>query len=101
MTLPISRVNPDEAREQAIDKNLNAATDAFGVTDGEKASMARDKVRDTNVRDEQRFTDAADGQRRRVSPQAAKLVRAPVEPIQQPTTGEQFSPNQLSGKIQA
>ena len=100
MTAPIKGIT-DDARDQAIDHNLSAATDEFGVSDGQKAFDARNKVGDQNRRDETRFTDTADDQRRRVTPHAAKLVRPPIEPVQHATTGESFSPNQLAGKIQA
>lgn len=100
MTAPIKGIT-DEAREEAISKNLSAATDAFGVTDGEKAYAARNKVRDQGARDQAAF-DASETQRRRgASPAAAKLTRTPTEPFAQQTTGESFSPQQLAGKVQA
>lgn len=101
MTAPIKGIGSDDAREEAISKNLSAATDSFGVTDAQKTYAARNTAYDQGVRDKA-SADASEAQRKRgASPAAVKLTRTPTEQFPQQTTGESFSPQQLAGKVQA
>ena len=87
----------DEAAKTIGGNVRSAAVDEFGVSDGEKAKIARDKVGAENAR-----MDASDAANQRGKVALAKNVtRPPTVPIEQQTTGESYSVAALEGKVRA
>ncbi|HSI02982.1 MAG: hypothetical protein ACAI38_04340 [Myxococcota bacterium] len=87
----------DEASKTIGENVRSAAVDEFGVSDGEKAKIARDKVGAENAR----IAASDDQSRRGKVALASNVTRAPTVPIEQNTTGEQYSVAALEGKVRA
>ena len=96
--MTVTTIDQTDDAAKTIGGNVrSAAVDEFGVSDGEKAKLARDKVGAENAR----MAASDDQTRRGKAALASNVTRAPTVPIEQQTTGENYSVAALEGKVRA